>query len=201
MRSWLKNISRIVLIFLIIFVSWHYFKKSASLIKQIKNKSLVMALWIDSDGDLPDSAGDTGGDSGGDSGIEPEYKNIPDDPSDPDWPQFQADATNPAPNPSLCDQKCSYWNEQGELVVKDDEGQVIRVWQPYAPYEDPRERDGDSGSGDGGQTCTLYCPASNAPACGGSCSGCYQSAQCEELEQVGINVPKKKSSFTRCHCE
>jgi hypothetical protein len=46
MRSWLKNISRIVLIFLIVFVSWHYFKKSASLIKQIKNKSVVMALWI-----------------------------------------------------------------------------------------------------------------------------------------------------------
>jgi hypothetical protein len=96
MRSWLKNISRIVLIFLIIFVSWHYFKKSASLIKQIKNKSVVMALWIDSGGDsLPDSAGDTGGDSGGDSGIEPEYKEIPRKPSDPDWPQFQADAANP----------------------------------------------------------------------------------------------------------
>jgi hypothetical protein len=95
MRSWLKNISRIVLIFLIIFVSWHYFKKSASLIKQIKNKSVVMALFIDSGGDsLPDSAGDTGGDSGGDSGIEPEYKNIPRKPTDPDWPQFQADAAN-----------------------------------------------------------------------------------------------------------
>jgi hypothetical protein len=35
--------------FLIVFVSWHYFKKSASLIKQIKNKSVVMAYCMDGD--------------------------------------------------------------------------------------------------------------------------------------------------------
>jgi hypothetical protein len=178
MRSWLKNISRIVLIFLIIFVSWHYFKKSASLIKQIKNKSLVMAMFIE------DSGGDSGSDSGSDSDSdsdsdsEPEYKNIPRKPSDPDWPQWRADLDMLNPDPTC--RQCSRW-EGDELHVFDDDGNLIRVWRPYETFEDPSERDGDSGGGGGGQTCTLYCPASNAPACGGSCSGCYQWAQCENF--------------------
>jgi hypothetical protein len=177
MRSWLKNISRIVLIFLIVFVSWHYFKKSASLIKQIKNKSVVMAYCMDGDTPVCDDS------NSGDSGIDPVYKEIPDNPSKPDWPQWRADLGLLNPDNPDC-RSCSRW-EGDELHVFDEHGNLIRVWQPYESYEDPSERDGDSGSGDGGgQTCTLYCPASNAPACGGSCSGCYQSA----LESARLSV-------------
>jgi hypothetical protein len=173
MRSWLKNISRIVLIFLIVFVSWHYFKKSASLIKQIKNKSVVMAYCMDGDTPVCDDS------NSGDSGIEPEYKDIPRSETDPNYPQWLADLANENPIPGCSN--CSRW-EGDELHVFDEHGNLIRVWQPYAPYEDPSERDGDGGGGGGGQTCTLYCPASNAPACGGSCRGCYQWANCEEWD-------------------
>jgi hypothetical protein len=158
------------LIFLIVFVSWHYFKKSASLIKQIKNKSVVMAYCMDGDTPVCDDSN---------SGIEPEYKDIPRSETDPNYPQWRADLDHLNPNPGC--NSCSRW-EGDELHVFDDDGNLIRVWQPYASYEDPSERDGDSGGGGGGQTCTLYCPASNAPACGGSCRGCYQWATCEDWD-------------------
>ena len=175
MRSWLKNTSRLVLIFLIVFLCWHYFKKSPSLIRQIKDKSVVLASLDDSDNDpIPDNP-----DGDSDSVIEPEYKEIPYSPTDPDWLQFQADAANAEDDPSKCTDKCSYWNEYSELVVKDEGGNVIRVWQPYEGYEDPSERDSVDSS-DSVTPCTLYCPASTAPACGGSCSGCYQEVPCDE---------------------